>query len=55
MLDEVTETVFSVLSVQDSPVATKNEELCWQDKLRAAANASTSVRCWHGCQAGHSA
>ena len=43
VLDEVTETVFSVLSEQDSPVATKDEVLLWQDKLRAAANASTSA------------
>ena len=42
-LDEVTETVFLALSEQDSPVATKDEVLCWQDKLRAAANARTSA------------
>ena len=42
-LDEVTETVFLALSEQDSPVATKDEVLCWQDKLRAAANACTSA------------
>ena len=28
-LDEVTETVFSALSEQDSAVATKDEVLCW--------------------------
>ena len=43
VLDEVTETVFSALSEQDSPVATKDEVLCWQDKLRAATKESTSA------------